>query len=152
MVKENCLFCKIVRGEISSSKFWENKDFIAILDLFPNTKGASLVISKQHVTSDVFKANFDVVHKALDAAKQTADLLSKALKRSRVSLVTEGVFVDHLHLKLFPLYGVDEFEGNGDKVFFEKFPGYVTTQAGPEWDRGKLDELAEEIINLYETK
>jgi len=40
----------------------------------------------------------------------------------------------------------------GDKVFFKKFPGYVTTQAGPEWSREELDELAEEIINPYETK
>ena len=152
MVKKDCLFCKIVRDEISSSKFWENEDFIAILDLFPNTKGASLVIYKQHITSDVFKANFEVVHKALDAAKQTADLLQKALKPSRISLVTEGVFVDHLHLKLFPMYEVDGFEGGSDKVFFKKFPGYVTTQAGPEWSRVELDELADKIINSYEIK
>lgn len=176
----SCLFCKICSGQIPSSKFWENDDFIAILDLFPNTKGASLVISKKHVGSDIFKlklkTDFDVVHAALDAAKQAANMLQKTLKPSRVALVSEGVFIDHLHLKLYPLYGVSELiDGKGSKisgeeqvgvdgkkrknvgiaknaVFFEKFPGYVTTQGGPEWNRGELDGLVDKIYRSNGTQ
>ena len=148
MVKDDCLFCKIALGTIPSSKFWENEDFIAILDIFPNTKGASLIISKEHITSDVFRADQQVLHKAVDAAKIAADMLIKALKPSRVSLVTEGVFVDHLHLKLYPLYEVGAFnneEPAANEVYFEKFPGYVTTQSGPEWSREELDGLVKQI-------
>ena len=38
MNKEDCIFCKIARGEIPSNKIWENEKFFAILDIFPNTK------------------------------------------------------------------------------------------------------------------
>lgn len=148
MQTSDCIFCKIVKGEIPSSKIWENDEFIAILELFPNTKGATLVISKQHVTSDIFKTDFKVIHNGLDAAKSVATLLQKALKPSRISLVTEGVFVDHLHIKLYPLYEIEKFNESAavpEPIFYEKFPGFVTTHGGPQWNRERLEELAGEI-------
>lgn len=44
---EDCIFCKIVNGEVDSAKIWENKDFLAILDIKPNTKGMTLVLPKK---------------------------------------------------------------------------------------------------------
>ena len=44
----DCIFCKIAKGEIPSVKIWEDDEFFAILDLFPNTKGMTLVIPKSH--------------------------------------------------------------------------------------------------------
>ena len=51
---ENCIFCKIIKGEIPSSKVWEDENFIAILDINPNTEGVTLVIPKKHYDSYVF--------------------------------------------------------------------------------------------------
>ena len=50
MQNRECLFCKIINGQIPASKFWEDGNYIAILDINPNTKGATLVISKKHLT------------------------------------------------------------------------------------------------------
>ena len=44
---ENCIFCKIANGEIPSAKIWENENFIAILDINPNTKGHDFSFAKK---------------------------------------------------------------------------------------------------------
>ena len=51
---DDCLFCKIIKGDIPSVKIWEDDNHIAILDAFPNTKGATLVIPKKHYDSYIF--------------------------------------------------------------------------------------------------
>ena len=45
---ENCIFCKIVRGEIPSQKVYEDSDFLAFLDIHPKGTGHTLLIPKQH--------------------------------------------------------------------------------------------------------
>jgi histidine triad (HIT) family protein len=45
---EECVFCKIVRGEIPSEKVYEDDDFIAFLDVNPISKGHTLVVPKKH--------------------------------------------------------------------------------------------------------
>src|SRR3989344_9340298 len=48
MVDNNCIFCKIASGEIPSTKVYEDKNFIGILDANPRTEGHTLIIPKQH--------------------------------------------------------------------------------------------------------
>ena len=43
---DDCIFCKIINGKIDSAKIWEDKEFIAVLDVNPNTKGMALVLTK----------------------------------------------------------------------------------------------------------
>lgn len=45
---DECIFCKIVRGEIPSSKVFENEQFLAFMDINPVNKGHTLVIPKKH--------------------------------------------------------------------------------------------------------
>jgi histidine triad (HIT) family protein len=45
----DCIFCKIVAGELPSYKIYEDEKYLAILDIFPSTEGHTLVIPKQHV-------------------------------------------------------------------------------------------------------
>jgi diadenosine tetraphosphate (Ap4A) HIT family hydrolase len=47
-------FCKIVKEKIESAKIWEDDKFLAILDKKPNTKGMTLVLTKEHYGSDIF--------------------------------------------------------------------------------------------------
>jgi len=69
MEKEDCIFCKISRGDIPSFKLWENEEFFAILDLYPNTKGMTLVISKEHYDSYAFNMPDEVYLRFILAAK-----------------------------------------------------------------------------------
>ena len=45
---KDCVFCKIVSGEIHSFKVYEDEEFIAVLDINPNTEGATVLMSKGH--------------------------------------------------------------------------------------------------------
>lgn len=145
---ENCIFCKIAEGKIPSFKFWEDKEFFAILDINPNTKGMALVISKKHYSSYIFEMPDSAYKKMLIAAKKVAKLLDKKLPAQRTAMVMEGMGVNHAHIKLYPLRGLDKkFEEMWakEKVFFEKYPGYITTQLGPQADMAELKKLAEKL-------
>jgi diadenosine tetraphosphate (Ap4A) HIT family hydrolase len=145
---EDCIFCKIVKGEIPCSKIWEDEEFLAILDINPNTKGMTLVLTKSHYDSYVFEMPDDVYQKFWLAVKKVAKLLEKALVVQRVATVMEGMGVNHAHIKLYPLHGLDQkFEEMWakDKVFFDKYPGYISTQLGSLADLSEIDRLADEI-------
>jgi len=144
----NCIFCKIAKGEIDSAKVWEDDEFLAILDVNPNTRGMTLVLSKEHYDSYAFDIPEDVYQKLMRASKKVAKILEKGLNVRRVAMVMEGMGVNHLHLKLYPLHGLSkEFKAiePEKRIFFEKYEGYVSTQLGPLADLGELKELAEEI-------
>lgn len=144
----DCIFCKIIQGEIPSAKIWENDEFLAILDTFPNTKGMTLVMPKKHYDSYAFEMPDDVFQRFMLAGKETAKLLDKKLKVQRTALVMEGMGINHAHLKLYPLHGLDKKFKEMialKKVFFENYPGYLTTQIGPQPDPEELKKLAGEI-------
>jgi len=147
---ENCVFCKIVKGEFDSAKIWEDKNFLAILDINPNTKGMTLIIPKKHSNSDIFSIPEKGYHEILDASKKVAKTLEKGLNVKRVAMVIEGMGVNHLHVKLYPLHGLDEKFTEmwaKDKIYFEKYGGYLSTQLGPKKEIAELKNLAEKIRN-----
>lgn len=142
------IFCKIVKGEFDAAKLWENDEFLAILDINPNTLGMTLVLPKKHFDSDVFAMPDDVYCRFFSAAKEVAKLLEKGLGVARVALVEEGMGVNHAHIKLYPLHGLEEKFAETwakEKVFFNRYEGYLTTQLGPIRELDELKALAEEI-------
>jgi histidine triad (HIT) family protein len=147
MLKNDCLFCKIVKGEIPSSKIWEDKKHVAILDLFPNTPGMTVVMPKNHYDSYAFDMPDKNYLELLSAARTVSKLLDKKLKCPRTALVMEGMGVNHVHIKLYPMHGVDvkKFVIHPEKAFFDKYPGYITTLVGPIADRKELELLAKKI-------
>ena len=131
----NCIFCKIVKGEIASVKVWEDKKHIAILDTNPNTKGMTLVIPKKHFDSDATDMPEKEYIDLMVAAKKLAKILEKKLNVKRAAIVMEGLGINHVHIKLYPIYGLDEkFKETwaSEKVYFEKYKGYISTQLGPQ--------------------
>ncbi len=145
---ENCIFCKIVKGEIESIKIWEDDKFLAILDVNPNTKGMTLVLTKEHYNSYAFDMPDEIYSEFMVAAKKVAKTLEKGLNVTRVAMVMEGMGVNHVHLKLYPLYGVGkEFKEvpAKEKIYFEKYDGHISTQLGPRVDKEELKKIAEEI-------
>jgi len=149
MNKEDCIFCKISKGEIPSYKIWEDDKFFAILDIFPNTKGMTLVIPKEHFDSYAFDMTEEVYTEFMLAARKVGILLDEKLKVQRTALVMEGMGVNHAHIKLYPLHGLGEGytamvpEGN---VYLEKYEGYLTTKLGPK----AKDNLMKEIKSLFD--
>jgi histidine triad (HIT) family protein len=148
MQKKDCLFCKIVKGEIPSAKVWEDKKHIAILDVFPNTTGMTLVMAKDHYDSYAFEMSDKVYSELMLASKKVAKLLDKRLKVNRTAMVMEGMGVNHVHIKLYPLYGIDKSwkeAFNKEVRFFENYEGYISTVLGPKADPAALQELAKQI-------
>lgn len=148
MEEQDCVFCKIIKGEISSVKIWEDKDHIAILDIMPNTEGMTLVIPKKHFDSYAFDMPEDDYNKFLLATRGVAKILERGLDVKRVAMVMEGLGVNHAHIKLYPIYGLTEkFEETWapDKIYFEKYEGYISTQTGPKKTVEELQKVADKI-------
>lgn len=146
--ESNCVFCKIVSGKLPSARVWEDNEFMALLDINPNTKGATLVISKEHYDSYAFDMPDDAYGKLMLASKKVARMLEKGLGVHRVAMVMEGLGVNHVHIKLYPLHGLQgKFAQNLAKEikFFDKYEGYVSTLMGPKKELAELEALAGEI-------
>lgn len=99
---ENCLFCKIIAGEIPSKKVYEDENVYAFHDINPNAPVHVLVIPKKHVSSiqEVSAENIDAVSKVLQAIPVIASQLGLAENGYRV--ITNcgedgGQTVKHLH-------------------------------------------------------
>jgi|SRR3989344_3528697 len=145
---EQCIFCKIAKGEIPSVKIWENEEFLSFLDINPNTEGMSLVITKDHFDSDAFLIPESIYRDLMSSAKKVVEILKKGLNVNRVSLIMEGMGVNHVHIKLYPMHGLrKEFQEiwAKEKVFFNSYPGYITTQLGPKADIDNLKKIAKKL-------
>ncbi len=79
---EKCIFCDIVSGKIDAAKIWEDKKFLAILDINPNTKGMTLVLTKQHYNSYAFDMSDSAYKEFMIASKKVAKILEKGLASS----------------------------------------------------------------------
>lgn len=133
MRDENCIFCKIIVWEIPSVKIREDDDFIAILDAFPNRKGMTLVITKDHYDSDIFNLDDDLLAKYMKATKKVVAVLKKGLNVDMVWVVVEWLEVTHAHVKLYPFY-------NG--MWFQTW-----VWSWPQEPLENLQKVAEEINN-----
>ena len=147
----DCIFCKIVRGEIPSHKIWEDKNYLAFLTIFPNTEGFSVVIPKKHYPSYLFDLPDKVITDLILAAKKVAKLLDSKLEDvGRTGMIFEGFGVDHIHAKLFPMHGTVDMKewkplkSNVDK-YFKKYEGYISSHDYKREDDKKLAKLAEKI-------
>lgn len=149
---ENCIFCKIISWGIPSYKIWENENFIAILDLYPNCKWQTLLISKQHYDSDLFETHDKELYKdVILATDEVIQLLKLKLNVKRVWVIMEWMWVNHLHIKLYPMHGIEwERQQNiwWDKVFFSEYPGYLTTEIGEQADFQELAQI-QKLIQQY---
>ena len=145
---EDCVFCKIAKREIPCVKIWEDNKHLAILDINPNTEGMALVLTKDHFDSDATDMPEKEYTDLMLSAKKVAKLIEKNLGVKRVAIVMEGLGVNHVHIKLYPVHGLEEkFKEMWakDKVYFDKYQGYISTQLGPQKTAGELEKVAKKI-------
>lgn len=148
MVNESCIFCKIVKNEIRSYKIWEDENYLSFLDIYPNIKGQTVVITKRHVKSNAYSIDENELLNLVSATKKVAGILKKKLGVKRVHLVIEGTGIDHLHAKLYPAigYNIDKPQAFSSEIPFQQvYEGYITTQSGPKATPAYLEELQEEL-------
>lgn len=106
---DNCIFCKIIKGEIPSTKVYEDEDIIAFKDINPAAPVHVLVVPKQHIESleELDEENIKVVVPAHRAIKKVAEITGVAEQGYRVIVnCGEGAGQTVMHLHYHVLGGV----------------------------------------------
>ncbi|WP_121609677.1 HIT family protein [Mesobacillus foraminis] len=105
----DCIFCKIVNGEIPAAKVYENEHVLAFLDISQVTKGHTLVIPKVHkenvyeLTEEIAGNLFKEVPKIANAIKKAYDPIGLNTLNNNGEHAGQSVF--HFHMHLIPRYG-----------------------------------------------
>ncbi|WP_100406546.1 HIT family protein [Bacillus solitudinis] len=142
--ESSCIFCKIIDGEIPSSKVYEDEHVIAFLDITQVTKGHTLVIPKEH-KADLFELSPTIAGHIFSALPKIANGLKAAYKPIGLNLVNNngeaaGQSVFHFHAHLIPRYG----KGDGY--------GAVWKEHGSEYSSDDLNQIAEAISTFIPTE
>ncbi len=95
------IFSKIVAGEIPSYKIAETNDYFAFLDIFPVTKGHTLVVPKKEVDY-IYDLEDELLSGMHLFAKKIAIAIKKAYPCERISVAVAGFEVPHAHIHLIP--------------------------------------------------
>jgi histidine triad (HIT) family protein len=104
---ENCIFCKIVRGEMPAEKTYEDEKFVAFLDLHPKGPQHTLLIPKEHYEW-VWEVPGELYSELFLTAKKIALDLKERTKADYVQLSVVGKDVPHAHLHLIPRFLADK--------------------------------------------
>ena len=124
MQDDDCLFCKIVKGEISSAKVYEDDEFFAFLDIKPVNKGHTLVVPKHHCRNllDFPKAEETDL---MEFLKKVANAVVKAVGADGFNLgmnneAAAGQVIFHAHFHIIPRFKNDNLGSWPHKDISEK--------------------------------
>ena len=101
------IFTKIVNGEIPCYKVAETDDFLAFLDVNPNSKGHTLCIPKKEVDK-LFDLDEEAYMGLMTFSRKVAKALEKAVPCKRIGVTVIGLEVPHAHVHLIPLHSMDD--------------------------------------------
>lgn len=116
------IFGKIIRGEVPAHKVYEDADVLVMMDIFPQSKGHTLVIPKA-ASRNLFDADPAVLARAIAQVQRVASAVHQAMNADgiRIAQFNEapaGQSVFHLHFHVIPAYeGVElgrHAEGKAD--------------------------------------
>lgn len=116
----DCIFCKIINGDIPSYRVYEDEDVYAFLDISQVTKGHTLVVPKKHVENifefdEELAANFFKKVPAIAQAVKNHDPAIRGLNilNNNGEFASQSVF--HAHIHLIPRYEDEMIDGFGLK-------------------------------------
>ena len=129
----DCLFCKIVKGEIPAAKVYEDEKVLAFLDINPINPGHTLLVPKEH-SENMDEASGEVLRDLVSLAPEIARKIMKSLDYKGYNFITNnggvaGQEVKHLHFHIIPRKKDDQ--------------AVTATRSG--YAEGEISEVAEKI-------
>ncbi|MFZ2303797.1 MAG: HIT family protein, partial [Minisyncoccia bacterium] len=127
---QNCLFCKIIAGEIPSTKVYEDDIVLAFLDIHPVNIGHTLVIPKAHHTN-LYETPNETLSRMMTVVKKLSTAIKGALSADGINIEMNndpiaGQIIFHTHIHIVPRFSGDGFthwpsargynEGEADEV------------------------------------
>ena len=111
-MSNNCLFCKIVSGEIPSAKIYEDEFTLAFLDIHPINRGHTLVIPKVH-HENIYTVPAEDFARLMESVRMLAPKIKQAVDAHGINIAINndevaGQQVFHIHAHIIP-----RFEGDG---------------------------------------
>ncbi len=151
-LEDECVFCQIIKKEVKSWVVWESQEHLAFLSIYPNMKGVTVVIPKEHKSSYAFDLDDDELTQLMLAAKKVAKLLDAKLEGvGRTAVVLEGFGVNHMHVKLYPLPNTSHLSEywkpvhSNNKQYFTEYLGFISSNDSHRASDDDLDILAQQL-------
>ena len=134
MVDEQCIFCKIVTGQIPSTKIYEDQAVFAFLDVNPVSDGHTLVVPKAHFEK-LHDCPAELLTKTATPLGKIAKAVCDATNADGYNVLcnngrSAGQLVGHLHFHIIP-------RRDNDGVF-DKWPAY-------KYEQGKIEQIGRKI-------
>ena len=101
------IFTKIINGDIPCYKVAEDENFLAFLDINPNSKGHTLCIPKKEVDR-IFDLDDETYNGLMSFSRKVAKAIEKTIDCKRVGLTVIGLEVPHVHVHLIPLNTMED--------------------------------------------
>lgn len=112
-MEKDCLFCKIIAGEIPSERVFEDAHAYAFLDIHPVNKGHTLVVPKTHAENiyDITSEGFSAL---METVRALSPIVKKAVEADGINIGMNnggaaGQIIFHAHVHIIPRYGDDGF-------------------------------------------
>ena len=112
------IFARILRGEIPSVKVWEDDHILAFMDVFPQSEGHVLIVSKTSTARTLLDIEPEALARLIEATRRTARAVVKALAPEGVQIMqlngeAGGQTVFHLHFHIIPRWSGRRMKGHG---------------------------------------
>lgn len=103
------IFARILRGDMSCVKVYEDETILAFMDIFPQSEGHTLVIPKKAKATMLFDIDADRLKELIEGVQKIAKAVDKALKPDGIRIVqfngeAAGQSVFHIHFHIIPIY------------------------------------------------
>jgi histidine triad (HIT) family protein len=108
---DDCVFCKIIKGELPSHKIFEDNNFVAILDINPAAAGHTLLMTKKHY-ENIFDLDEELSDSVFTMTARICRTLKEVLRPDGINIlqnsgIEAGQTVSHFHLHLIPRFAND---------------------------------------------
>lgn len=132
-MQDNCVFCKIVNGELPAFRVYEDDLFLGLLDIFPVIEGHSILIPKKH-----YRWVYDVPEFGLywEAAKKIGLATLREMNAYSINYLTIGDEVPHAHIWIIPRQKADR-----GPISVKRLPGKIPEE--------RMQEIAAKINSQF---
>jgi len=140
MSEEDCIFCRIVRGELPAWKVYEDEHVLGLLDINPLSRGHVLVVPKKHIIW-FHEMDAELTAQVFTAANIISNKIKKAYDTKYIDLFARGTRIPHVHIFLIPTH-------KGETNPFDQFVNmisYVQENLKKPYSDEQMDEIAKKI-------